>query len=61
MTKFRLFCALANYESIAVPYGDEMIVGHVVALEREDGSGRCFNVTMQIGNHRKTVFVRTID
>lgn len=38
------------------------VTGILCAIEREDGSGHNFNVTLIVGLSRKqTVFVRTID
>lgn len=63
MTKFQLFSALAG-NSMGLTYvqidGD---YGYIQSIQREDGSGRCFNVTfIQIHTGKTlTKFVRTID
>jgi len=62
MTFLSLLAALKSGELtlIQMPHGS--IRGHVSAIEREDGSGHCWNVTLraQSGKYLK-VFCRTID
>jgi hypothetical protein len=36
------------------------VTGLVNRIEAEDGSGRCWNVTISHGIHTSTVFVRTV-
>lgn len=37
------------------------VMGLVQSVQREDGSGRCFNVAMQVRGLPCTVFVKTVD
>jgi hypothetical protein len=59
MTKYTLFSLLAA--SNAEPVTINGIKGYVSAIQREDGSGRCFNVTLNTSKGKQTVFVRTVD
>lgn len=59
MTKFQLFALLAHDGPRMVTVGG--VTGLLSSLEREDGSGRCFNVTIYTTDGMRTVFVRTID
>ena len=68
MTKFELISALFNGGSVTINgNGHSPIVGVVSAIEREDGSGHCWNVTVKtfsgsgLNVGTVTVFVRTID
>jgi hypothetical protein len=67
VTKWILFRAMGSHAGddsfITLPDGTK---GYIVSVEREDGSGHCFNVTVMFMEgedfgKRKTVFVRTID
>lgn len=44
----------------AVNVGSNGIVGAVCLTEREDGSGRSFNVTLHTPNGNRTVYVRAV-
>lgn len=69
MTKFQLMSALFGGSSLFtnITASDGRVYnGIVTKIEREDGSGRCFNVSMWLhhpvhGTISTTVFVRTID
>ena len=37
-----------------------LVTGIVNRIEAEDGSGKCWNVTISHGIHTSTIFVRTI-
>lgn len=64
MSRFELMKLLfadtkENPPYVGIPGGG---CGILVAVEREDGSGHCFNVTVLVSTgNRKTFFVRTID
>lgn len=59
VTKFQLIQALLSGGPLKTPSAD---FTSIVAIEREDGSGHCYNVTgcVRYGS-KTTVFVRTID
>jgi hypothetical protein len=63
MTKFRLFSALAaSVESLDSVLTLNGLSGKVVGVEKEDGSGHNFNVTLYFVNGTKQkFFVRTVD
>jgi hypothetical protein len=56
----QLCCAMKNRTQITVigAWGHP-ITGLVNRIEAEDGSGKCWNVTLQSGIHTSTIFVRT--
>lgn len=62
-TKHRLFAALATGGELRIIANNNLILEHVQMVQREDGSGRCWNVTgySECGNGTLTRFVRTID
>ncbi len=61
MTKFQLFSLLArsnNSQTVTVAG----VTGLLQSIEREDGSGHNFNVTLSLAdNTYTTVFVKTVD
>ena len=60
MSKFNLFMLLVAPSSKPVTIAG--VMGYLESIEREDGSGSSFNVTLTLLNgKRKTVYVRTID
>jgi hypothetical protein len=64
VTKWKLFAAFGSGEPIVltgVSSGEGLITGIIQAIEREDGSGRSWNVTVYCDNSRRTVYVRTVD
>ncbi len=67
MTKWRLFTAFCNGERIRLQGAPRpgtpisTIEGIISSIEREDGSGLNFNVTLRTGLDSITVFVRTVD
>ncbi len=68
-TKWQLFSLLCRRESNVLQplFRHPEATGLLLAVEREDGSGCCFNVTVLTlatddrEREHKTVFVRTID
>lgn len=66
-TKFHLAMALfariegMDYQTTITDSNGIRHDGKVVGIEMEDGSGKCWNVTIATSKGRKTVFVRTID
>ena len=58
-TKSMLWSLLAAPEPRTVTI--KGVTGIVSAVEREDGSGRSFNVTMNTKKGKVTVHVRTVD
>jgi hypothetical protein len=56
----QLCCAMKNRTQITVTgaFGSS-ITGLVNRIEAEDGSGKCWNVTISHGVHTSTIFVRT--
>lgn len=69
MTKWQLFNAMATDGKITVNSNTKSpLTGIIDSIQREDGSGHCFNVTMRTYSNDLrtmvgivTVFVRTID
>lgn len=68
MTKFKLFVALAaaaDSDDCIVTINSGMpnsITGRVIAIEKEDGSGNKFNVTLALSDGtKKIVFTKTVD
>jgi len=73
MTKWQLMNMLTlpmTAESVVIDSSGNSHIGIVKSIEREDGSGSCFNITMRVNtigntaaaiNPIKTIFVRTID
>ena len=66
MTKYQLMDALFNHTSTPNKirtHDGGLVLGWVQSVQREDGSGGCFNVVVRIAeeNDCRTVFVRTID
>lgn len=59
MTKFTLFSLLATDRSQVVTISG--VRGILSAVQREDGSGSSFNVTLWTPHGYKTVHVRTVD
>lgn len=60
MTREMLFSLLAMSGVCEVRIAG--VTGILQAIEREDGSGKCFNVTLLTkGGGRKTVFVRCVE
>jgi hypothetical protein len=62
ITKFQLFSLLTtNGTAWATVLGHPHAI--VDSIQREDGSGNCFNVVLKScnGTHRHTVFVKTVD
>lgn len=57
LSKFALFSLLATDVPRTVTIGG--VTGMLVSVEREDGSGKAFNVTLSVAGIRTTVFVRT--
>ena len=57
MTRFQLMSALFGNGILTIG----KYTGTLQSVQREDGSGRCFNVTMYVNGNLITVFVRTID
>lgn len=57
--KFFLFAALAAPAGTITSLGG--VTGIVRSVDREDGSGSSFNVSMYVNNRAVTVYVRTID
>ena len=61
MTRQQLACLLFNVEHtpyITLPDGRRGILS---SIQREDGSGHCYNITVNIDRKMVTVFIRTID
>lgn len=69
MTKFQLFALLTSDggKRVTLPDGNQ---GTLDSIQREDGSGRCFNLTVCMGYvlaginrvpRYRTMFVRTSD
>jgi hypothetical protein len=57
MSRNQLFNAFVSRQLVTI--GN--VTGYINALELEDGSGKCFNVTLAIGsNQTRKVFVRTL-
>jgi hypothetical protein len=54
MNRFELFNAMLNRDFISI--GNH--VGTIQAIEMEDGSGHCFNVTLLVGTRNIKLFVR---
>lgn len=64
MSKWRLFSLLAHQgsEESRILSTQGPVSGIVLGIDREDGSGRCFNVRLRLpGGVIQTVFVRTVD
>lgn len=64
MTKFELFQALAAPRNTAREYtasDSKHYIGILESVEREDGSGRSFNVRLITPAGYKTIHVRTPD
>lgn len=40
---------------------NKYVIGKVVKIEMEDGSGSSFNVTLQDARERRVIYVRTVD
>jgi hypothetical protein len=59
MTRETLFSLLAKSGVHEVTIAG--VTGILQAVEREDGSGKCFNVVMLTKGGRKTVFVRCVN
>ncbi len=64
MTKFQLFMAMATNGDAKLTI--KGVTGIVVSVEREDGSGSSFNVTMHVRNksgrsEQQRFYVKTID
>jgi len=59
MTKYTLFTLLATSEAKEVTING--ISGYLSAIQREDGSGSSFNVTLNTSKGKQTVHVRTVD
>lgn len=59
MTKFQLFSLLVNQGIAYVSVSG--VNGHLVSVEREDGSGRSFILTILSDGVCRKVFLRTID
>lgn len=59
MTKAQLM-AMLFAPTPRKPVTVEGVTGHVSAVQREDGSGRSFNVTLDTKDGQKTVYVRTV-
>jgi hypothetical protein len=62
MTKWQLFSAMGK-RGMDAKITINGITGVISTIQREDGSGSSFNVTLhaQNGSETKTVYVRTID
>ena len=59
MTKYQLFAALvAGQGSVLTVAG---VTGLIQSVQREDGSGRSFNVTLLVNGKPVTKYVRTVD
>lgn len=59
MTKFQLLTLLTS-RNTQFTYGGETF--YLIGVEREDGSGNCFNVRVRTeANTYKTFFLRTLD
>jgi hypothetical protein len=67
MTKFQLFMALTTKGAATISFPDHFgVTGILQSVQREDGSGSSFNVTIlrvtpSGRNVRETYYVRTID
>ncbi len=64
MTKWYLFSLLALNEPVisTIRAADGTYIdGIVLSVERESGSGRTFNVTMDRNGSKFVIFVRTLD
>lgn len=60
MTKFQLFAALAAPRLTGV-INVNGIEGVLSSIEREDGSGSSFNITLQTAVGMVCVYLRTLD
>lgn len=64
-TKHALFKALEEGSALKETANQAVILDYVYSVEREDGSGRCWNVRGRLiatsADQVKTIFVRTID
>ena len=60
LSKFDLINSLINGDTLPK---NEYNIKNILSIEREDGSGHCFNVRAinENGSATVTVFVRTID
>lgn len=57
VTQEWLFSLMTMPKPYTVKFGD--VVGIVSSIEREDGSGKSFNVTLNTTEGKKTVYCRT--
>lgn len=58
MDRFTLFSHFANGDEVHFFYRGKRYRGFIASIEREDGSGFCFNVRIRVGMEYLTVFVR---
>lgn len=57
-----LFSKMKDKKEISLQTSDGLIyTGIILAIQKEDGGDRCYNVTLQLRNENKTIFVRTFD
>jgi hypothetical protein len=62
MNRFELFNAMVNRKHIIITDSarHEVHGGYITAIQLEDGSGMCFNVTIGENGQSHTIFVRSI-
>lgn len=57
-----LFAKLSDNKEISLQDSNRLVyTGKVIGIQKEDGGDRCYNVTLQLRNENKTIFVRTFD
>lgn len=57
-----LFSKMKDKKEISLQASDGIVyTGIILAIQKEDGGDRCYNVTLQQPNKNKTIFVRTFD
>lgn len=65
MSKWQLFTALVTGQPTDLHSDQRLLLdrGWVLGIEREDGSGCCWNVTYRPddGRAKRTLFLRTVD
>jgi hypothetical protein len=50
---------MRNMESVMIDMGNDIFCGRIVGIREEDGSGKCWLVTIRNEHRRKEFFVRT--
>lgn len=64
MTRYQLMSIMfsnTGHECLFRDSQGKEYMGYLMSMEREDGSGRCFNLTIRTKQGEMTIFVRTQD